>query len=48
MEGSFFECLGEYDDAWVRTAAGWRLSRRTFDMRIQLGDFALLRPAEAD
>lgn len=48
LEGSFFECMGEYDDAWVRTAAGWRLSRRTFDMRIQLGNFAVLRPAEAD
>lgn len=44
MAGSFFECLGEYDDIWRRTPAGWRLARRTFDMQIRLGDFAVLRP----
>ncbi|MFI0464283.1 nuclear transport factor 2 family protein [Saccharopolyspora sp. 5N102] len=45
MAGRFFECMGEYDDRWVRTPGGWRLSSRTFDMRIVLGDFAVLRPA---
>ena len=44
LAGSFYECLGEYDDRWVRTAAGWRISRRTFDIRISLGDVAVLRP----
>jgi len=44
-EGSFYECLGEYDDNWVRTRDGWRLSRRQFQIRISLGDMAVLRPA---
>lgn len=44
MRGSFFECMGEYDDRWVRTGTGWRLSHRDFDMRIQIGDFGVLRP----
>ena len=44
--GAFYECLGEYDDHWVRTAAGWRLARRSFQIRISLGDPAVLRPAE--
>lgn len=43
--GSYFECMGEYDDRWVRTAAGWRLASRHFDMRITLGDYAVLGPA---
>ena len=45
MAGAFYECLGEYDDHWVRTAAGWQISRRWFDIRIELGDPAALRPA---
>jgi hypothetical protein len=45
MAGSFYECLGEYDDRWVRTRAGWRISRRRFEIRISLGDSAVLRPA---
>lgn len=43
MAGSFFECMGEYNDQWRRTESGWKLSRRVFDMQIQLGDFAVLR-----
>ena len=46
MAGSFYECMGEYDDRLVRTDAGWRISRRWFEIRIQLGDFAVLRPAD--
>jgi hypothetical protein len=45
MAGSFYECLGEYDDRWVRTGAGWRLRRRAFEIRVSLGDPAVLRPA---
>lgn len=45
MRGAFFECMGEYDDRWIRTGTGWRLSHREFDMRIQLGDFRVLQPA---
>nr|WP_179502903.1 nuclear transport factor 2 family protein [Nocardioides daedukensis] len=43
MEGKFFECMGEYDDRWRRTANGWQLTHRAFDMQIMLGDFAVLR-----
>lgn len=42
--GSFWECLGEYDDRWRRTEHGWLIRRRTFDVRISLGDFSVLRP----
>lgn len=45
MTGSFFECLGEYDDRWTREDSRWRLSRRSFDIRIALGDREVLRPA---
>lgn len=45
MAGSSYECMGEYDDRWVRTDAGWRIARRSFEIRISLGDFAVLRPA---
>lgn len=46
MAGSFFECMGEYDDRWVPTAGGWRLRSRSFDMQITLGDFAVLRGSD--
>jgi hypothetical protein len=45
MDGAFYECLGEYDDHWVRTDAGWQISRRWFEIRIEMGDPAVLRPA---
>ena len=45
MAGSTYECLGEYDDRWVRSGDGWLLSHRTFDIRASLGDVAVLRPA---
>lgn len=45
MTGSSYECMGEYDDLWVRTDAGWRITRRTFEIQISIGDFAVLRPA---
>lgn len=45
QQGRFFEYLGEYGDRWSRTDGAWRLNSRTFDMRITLGDFAVLRPA---
>ena len=28
--GEHYTCWGEYDDRWVRTAQGWRVSRRTY------------------
>jgi len=45
MAGKFFECFGEYDDHWIRELDAWRISQRVFDMRMQLGDFGVLRPA---
>ena len=46
MTGSSYECMGEYDDHWVRTDDGWRISRRWFEIRISIGDFEVLRPAD--
>ena len=46
MAGLSYECMGEYDDDWVRTDAGWRISRRWFEIRIAIGDLAVLRPAD--
>ena len=45
MAGSFYECMGDYDDQWRRTPSGWLLARRHFEIRISLGDMAVLRPA---
>ena len=45
MAGLFYECLGDYEDHWVRTTAGWRMTRRHFEIRVSLGDMAVLRPA---
>jgi len=42
--GKFYECLGEYEDRWTRTAEGWLLSRRKFTFSVQLGDFGVLQP----
>ena len=28
--GEHYTCWGEYDDQWIRTAEGWRVSRRTY------------------
>lgn len=48
MTGSSYECLGEYDDHWVRTGQGWQISRRSFRIDIEIGDRAVLRPAGPD
>lgn len=42
--GSFFECMGEYDDRWTRAPGGWRLTSRVFAIRIRLGDPDVIRP----
>ena len=39
-----FECFGEYHDRWTRTADGWRMTERRFDVSIVLGDFDVLQP----
>lgn len=46
MVGRFFEVMGEYDDHWTRRDGHWLLTRRWFEMEIQLGDIAVLRPAD--
>lgn len=43
-EDGFYECFGEYEDRWTRTAEGWRLFRRSFEITLQRGDFGVLRP----
>jgi hypothetical protein len=42
--GAFYECLGQYTDTWARTAGGWRMTARRFDVRIELGNRSVLRP----
>ena len=39
-----YECFGNYLDDLVRTDAGWRISKRIFDVTITLGDTSVLRP----
>jgi hypothetical protein len=39
-----WECFGTYRDRWVRTADGWRMTERVFDVRAAVGDFSVLQP----
>ena len=39
-----FECFGDYHDTWIRTADGWRMRTRRFEVSIVLGDFSVLQP----
>ena len=39
-----YESIGSYHDELVRTDAGWRIASRTFDVRMELGDRAVLAP----
>ena len=41
---SFYECLGEYFDTWVRMPQGWRLTGRRFAVRVEVGDRSVLQP----
>lgn len=45
MEGRFYECMGDYDDTWVRVDGTWRMAHRWFEIRIELGDRGVLGPA---
>ncbi|WP_263648330.1 nuclear transport factor 2 family protein [Nonomuraea cavernae] len=42
--GRSYECLGEYDDHWARTPAGWLLTSRVFAMTMSIGDVGVLQP----
>lgn len=44
QEGSCFECLGQYTDRWQRVDGTWLLTFRGFDVRITVGDWAVLQP----
>jgi ketosteroid isomerase-like protein len=45
--GAFYECLGEYTDAWARTSDGWLLTSRRFEVQIELGDRSVLQPDQS-
>ncbi|UKD52595.1 nuclear transport factor 2 family protein [Amycolatopsis sp. FU40] len=40
-----YECFGVYRDRLRRTAEGWRITERFFDVRHTVGDIAILRPS---
>jgi SnoaL-like domain len=40
-----YEAIGVYRDDLIRTADGWRITHRHFDVNITLGDFNVLQPA---
>jgi hypothetical protein len=40
-----YEAIGVYHDRHVRTADGWRIIHRRFDVQISIGDINVLRPA---
>lgn len=46
MTGSSYECLGEYSDTWVRSQGRWLLAQRWFAIKIEIGEIAVLGPAE--
>lgn len=39
-----YEAIGTYRDEHVRTAGGWRIIKRHFDVRISIGDIGVLHP----
>ena len=45
LEGRYFRTLGDYHDAWARTADGWRLTHRHKLHHGTMGDIAVLAHA---
>lgn len=39
-----YECLGDYHDRFVRTADGWRITSRDFEVSMAFGDPSVLQP----
>lgn len=46
MTGASYECLGEYDDTWIRRGGVWLLHHRWFEVTAEIGEPAVLRPAD--
>lgn len=40
-----YEAIGTYHDRHIRTADGWRIIHRHFDVQISIGDINVLHPA---
>ena len=40
----FYECFARYEDELLRTADGWRITRRRMRVEIELGTRAVLKP----
>ena len=40
-----YEAIGVYRDRHIRTADGWRIIHRHFDVQISIGDINVLQPA---
>jgi hypothetical protein len=40
-----YEAIGVYRDRHLRTAEGWRITNRHFDVQIAIGDINILHPA---
>lgn len=40
--GSVYECLGYYDDSWIRAGERWKLVRRVISVRAESGDRAVI------
>ena len=46
-EGKTFESYIEYEDDWIRTAAGWRSRKRVARALMNRGDASLLGPGDS-
>lgn len=42
-EGQTYTCWGQYEDDWIRTDAGWRVSRRLYRNFLIEGPVAIVR-----
>jgi hypothetical protein len=40
-----YEAIGDYRDRMALTSEGWRITHRTFDVQISIGDIGVLQPA---
>lgn len=40
--GRSYECLGHYNDSWIRVGAPWKLSNHVINVRAESGDRAVI------